>query len=97
MGQANLEADACRREATAGAKTKMRKSTEVSLSRATTTGKSVKVIARTMTLRAGEANMAARTDSVLRPEAYRPRAMGATQLVQTPKGTPTAAPKRVLR
>jgi hypothetical protein len=75
----------------------MRKSTEVSLSRATATGKSAKVIARTMTLRAGEANMAARTDSVLRPEAYRPRAIGATQLVQTAKGTPTAAPKSVLR
>src|SRR5580700_7760172 len=97
MGQMMEGADLLRREATTGAKTKTRKRTVASLSTAIETGKSAKVMARTTTLSAGEANIAARTDSVLMPEAYRPRAMGATQLVQTARGMPTAAPKRVFR
>src|SRR5271169_4392082 len=69
MGQATAGAEAPWREATAGAKTKMRKRTVASLSRAMEAGKSAKVMATTTTLRAGEANMAASTDSVLMPEA----------------------------
>src|SRR5579859_992903 len=84
-------------EATAGAKTRIRKRTVASLRSATERGNSAKVMARTTKLSAGEANMVARTDSALMPEAKRPRAMGATQLEQTARGTPAAAPKRVLR
>src|ERR1700722_9678258 len=69
MGQAMAVADLLWREATAGAKTKISKRTVASLSTAIWTGKSAKVMARTTTLSAGEANMAARTDSVLIPEA----------------------------
>src|SRR5580700_2075334 len=97
IGHMTEGADLLRREATTGAKTKTRKRTVASLSRAIEMGKSAKVMARTTTLSPGAANMAARTDSVLMPEAYRPRAMGATQLVQTAKGMPAAAPKKVFR
>src|SRR6266853_4329055 len=97
MGQATAGAETPWREATAGAKTKMRKRTVASLSKATGAGKSAKVMARTTTLSAGEANMAARTDSVLIPEAYSPRAIGAMQFVHTARGTPAAAPKNVFR
>src|SRR5580704_1564554 len=69
IGQTLAVADVLWREATAGAKTKIRKRTVASLSTAIWTGKSAKVMARTTTLSAGEANMAARTDSVLMPEA----------------------------
>src|ERR1700676_869162 len=69
IGQTMAGAGLLCREATAGAKTKIRKRTVASLSRAIEMGKSAKVMARTTTLRAGEANMAARTDSVLIPEA----------------------------
>src|SRR5260221_5686879 len=97
MGQVTaVSADFCR-EAIAGAKTRIRKRTVASLISAMETGKSVKVIARTTTLSAGEENMVARTDSALMPEAKSPRAIGATQLEQTASGTPTAAPKSVLR
>src|SRR5580692_3725987 len=58
-----------RREAVAGAKTKIRKRTVASFRRAMGTGKSANVMARTTTLSAGEANITARTDSVLMPEA----------------------------
>src|SRR5262249_43796950 len=85
------------REAIVGAKTKIIKRTVASFSSATDTGKSAKVMARTTTLSAGEANMMARTDSVLIPEAKRPRAIGATQLEQTASGTPLTAPNSVLR
>ena len=70
----------------------MRKNTVASLRTATDAGKSAKVIARTTTFSAGEANMVASTDSVLMPEATRPRAIGAMQLLQTPSGTPATAP-----
>ena len=86
----------CLRE-TSGTKTKIRKSTVKSFSNATEVGKRKKVIARTTTLSAGDANMAASTDSVLMPEAKRPRAIGAMQFVQTASGAPAAAPKSVLR
>src|ERR1700739_2695562 len=89
-------ADFCR-EATAGAKTRIRKRTVASFISATEMGKSVKVIARTTTLSAGEENMVARTDSALMPEAKSPGAIGATQLGQTPRGAPAAGPKSVLR
>src|SRR5215472_1425683 len=69
MGQTTASAAFLWRLATSGAKTKMRKSTVASLSNATDAGKSAKVIASTTTLSAGEANIAARTDSVLIPEA----------------------------
>ena len=70
-------------------------------------GQRTKVIARTTTLSAGDANMAVRTDSVLIPEAKKPRAIGATQFVQTACscaeecvevdgcGAPTAHPRSV--
>src|ERR1700730_7781685 len=69
MEQARAEAEPGWREATAGAKTKMRKRTVASLSSATEAGKSAKVMERTTTLSAGEAKLAASTDSVLMPEA----------------------------
>src|ERR1700686_3420611 len=69
IGQTMGGGDLLWREATASAKTKIRKRTVASLRSAMGTGKSAKVIARTTTLSAGEANMAARTDSVLIPEA----------------------------
>ncbi len=75
----------------------MSNNTVKSFSSATDIGKSTKVIARTTTLSAGEANIAARTDSVLIPEAKNPRAIGAMQLVQTASGAPTAAPNNVFR
>src|SRR5882672_6541330 len=78
------------REATAGAKTRIRKRTVANLMSATEMGNSAKVMARTTTLSAGEANMVARTDSVLTPDAKSPRAMGAMQLEQTANGTPAA-------
>src|SRR5216684_5923210 len=74
--------------ATVGAKTKIRKRTVASLMSAMEIGKSAKVMASTTTLSAGDANMVARTDSALMPEAKSPRAMGAMQLEQTAKGTP---------
>src|SRR5580700_2531316 len=85
------------RGATAGAKTRMRKRTVASLRSAIEMGKRVNVMARTTTLRAGDANMVARTDSALMPEAKSPRAMGAMQFEQTASGTPAAAPNSVLR
>src|SRR5216684_3165540 len=97
MGHAMTVSSCFWREATAGAKTKIRKRTVASLMSATEMGKRAKVMARTTTLRAGDANMVARTDSALMPEAKSPRAMGAMQLEQTARGTPAAAPKRVLR
>src|SRR5277367_1079372 len=69
IGQMTEVTEVARREATAGAKTKIRTRTVVSLSSAIGTGKRAKVMARTTTLSAGEANMAASTDSVLIPEA----------------------------
>src|SRR5580698_1847955 len=69
IGQTTEATEVTRREATAGAKTKIRKRTVASLRSAIGTGKRAKVMARTTTLSAGEANMAARTDSVLIPEA----------------------------
>src|SRR5580704_8676804 len=57
------------RDATAGAKTMIRKRTVASLRRAIGAGKSANVMARTTTLSAGEANIAASTDSVLIHEA----------------------------
>src|SRR2546430_4113898 len=95
MGQATPTAGDGWRDAEAGVKTKIRKRTVASLSIATESGKSAKVIASTTTLSAGEANMVASTDSALTPDANRPRAMGATQFVQTASGTPAAAPKSV--
>src|SRR5258708_40001913 len=85
------------REATAGAKTKIRKRTVASLMSAMETGKSAKVMARTTTFSAGEENMVARTDSALMLEAKSPRAMGAIQLEQTAKATPAGAPREWLR
>src|SRR5262249_39639519 len=58
---------------------------------------SAKVIANTTMLSAGDANNVASTDSLLIPEASSPRAIGATQFVHTPRGTPAAAPSKVLR
>src|SRR5947208_8330507 len=84
------------RDATIGANTIIRKSTVASFNKATETGKSAKVIASTTILSAGDANIVASTDSVPIPEAKRPRAIGATQLVQTANGTPAAAPNKVL-
>src|SRR5258706_2594694 len=81
------------REATAGAKTKIRKRAVASLMSAMETGKSAKVMARTTTLSAGEANIVARKDSALMPEAKSPRAMGAMQLEQNAQGKPAAAPQ----
>src|SRR5580704_2579700 len=69
IGQITEVTEVARREATAGAKTKIKKRTVASLSSAMGTGKSAKVMARTTTLSAGEANMAASTDSVLIPDA----------------------------
>src|SRR5262249_44758120 len=62
MGQAMEGVSCFSREATKGAKTKIRKSTVASLRSATENGKRAKVMARTTTLRAGEANIVARTD-----------------------------------
>src|SRR5437763_5986176 len=59
-------------------------------------GKRANVIASTTLLSAGDANIVASTDSVPIPEANSPRAIGATQLVQTANGTPAAAPNKVL-
>jgi hypothetical protein len=74
------------------------KSATVAIFRATTgRGKSAKAIASTMTFKLGELNIAASTDSVLMPEAYSPRATGATQLAHTPKGAPVAAPISAFR
>src|ERR1700675_1492441 len=56
MGQATAGAEAPRREATAGANTKIRNRTVASLSSAIGAGKSAKVMATTTTLSAGEAN-----------------------------------------
>src|SRR5262249_38638495 len=57
IGQAT-EGDSCfSHEATSGTKTRIRKSTVASLRSATENGKSAKVMARTTTLSAGEANM----------------------------------------
>src|SRR5882672_2249517 len=97
MGQVTTGGSDFCRAATAGTKTRIKKSTVASLMSATEIGKRVKVIARTKTLSAGEENMVARTDSALTPEAKSPRAIGATQLEQTASGTPAAAPNSVLR
>src|SRR5215470_15188631 len=96
IGQSMGRDLSCLRE-TSGTKTKIRKSTVKTFSNATEVGKRTKVIARTTTLIAGDTNIAASTDSVLIPEAKKPRAIGATQLVQTATGAPAAAPKSVLR
>src|SRR5436190_2366826 len=82
----------CSRDAASGTKTRIRNRTVASLSNATEAGNSAKVIARTTTFSAGEANIAASTDSVLMPDANNPRAIGATQFVHTARGTPVAAP-----
>src|SRR6516225_6340329 len=97
MGQVVFVSSDFSRDEIAGAKTKIKKNTVASFKSATEIGNSAKVIARTTTLSAGEANMVARTDSVLIPEAKSPRAIGAMQLEQTASGTPLIAPKRVLR
>src|SRR5271163_3251419 len=68
MGQTKA-AELAWRDATAGAKTKISRRTVASLSSAIGTGKRANVMARTTTLSAGDANMAARTDSVLIPDA----------------------------
>src|SRR5262249_9743203 len=60
-------------------------------------GKSANVIAKTTTFSAGDANVADSTDSVLMPDAYRPRAIGATQFVHTAIGVPTAAPSSAFK
>src|SRR6267143_4782219 len=96
MGHGMAVSSSFWREATVGAKTKIRKRTVASLMSAMETGKSAKVMARTTTFSAGEENMVARTDSALMPETKSPRAIGAIQLEQTAKGTPAAAPKSVL-
>src|SRR5580704_10537516 len=82
---------------TNGTKTNIRNSTVKSFSNATEAGKRTKVIASTTTFSAGDANIAASTDSVLIPDAKKPRAIGAMQLVQTASGAPTAEPNSVLR
>src|SRR5215475_9222270 len=64
---------------------------------ATGIGKSAKVIASTTAFSAGEANIAPSTDSVLMPDAYNPRAIGATQFVQTAIGVPATAPSSAFR
>src|SRR6266516_5245369 len=87
----------CCQEAAAGAKTKIRNSTVASFRIATCTGNSAKLMASTTTFSAGEANMVAKTDSVLAPDANSPRAIGAMQLVHTASGTPATAPKTVFR
>src|SRR5215475_3459254 len=97
IGQAIDSGSGCARRATAGAKTKISKKTVASFRSATDIGNSANVIANTTTLRAGEANIAPSTDSLLIPDASSPRAMGATQFVQTPSGTPATVPSSVLR
>lgn len=82
---------------TAGTKTKIRNSTVANFNKANEIGNNAKVIASTTTLSAGEANIAASTDSVLIPDAYMPRAIGAIQLLQTPKGPPANVPSNVFR
>ena len=69
MGHATSGSSRLWPEATIGAKTKIKSKTVASLSSATDAGNRVKVMAKTTTLRAGEENMAARTDSTLIPEA----------------------------
>src|ERR1700742_152439 len=93
----SIGAVAARLRDTNGTKTKIRNSTVNSFSSATDIGKRTKVIASTTTFSAGDANIAARTDSVLIPDAKNPRAIGAMQFVHTASGAPTAAPNNVLR
>src|SRR5229473_3460795 len=57
------------REAAAGANTKIKNSTVASFNNATFAGNNAKVIASTTTFKAGEANIAASTDSLLMPAA----------------------------
>src|SRR5580693_3624116 len=96
MEQAIAASLGCWREATRGAKTRISKSAVASFNKATEAGNSAKLIARTTALSAGEANMVANTDSVLIPDANRPRAIGATQLLQTASGIPAIAPSTAL-
>src|SRR3974390_2648440 len=61
IGQGRCGSEIFSREMAEGTNTKIRKRTVPSLRRATETGNKAKVMARTTTLRAGEANMVART------------------------------------
>ena len=81
----------------AGTKTRIKNSTVANFNKASGSGNNAKVIASTTTFKAGEENMAASTDSVLIPEVYMPRAMGAIQLLQTPNGMPATVPNNVFR
>src|SRR5258708_21997425 len=82
------------REAAAGANTKIKNSTVANFNTATLAGNNANVIASTTTFKAGEANIAARTDSLLIPAAYNPRAIRATQFVHTATHMPASAPNR---
>src|SRR5450755_1057276 len=81
----------------AGTKTSIKNSTVANFNKASGRGNNAQVIASTTTFKAGEENMAASTDSVLIPEVYMPRAMGAIQLLQTPNGMPATVPNNVFR
>src|SRR5260370_40434589 len=81
----------------AGANTKIKNNTVASFNNATLAGNNANVIASTTTFRAGEANIAASTDSLLIPAAYNPRAIGATQFVHTAMGIPAIAPNNVFK
>src|SRR5712692_4901093 len=63
---------------------------------ATGSGNRANVIISTTTLSVGELITVASTVLGLAPPTNSPRPMGATQLAQTPRGTPATAPRRVL-
>src|ERR1700682_2526815 len=82
--------------ATSGANTKIISNIVASFNPTTGSGNNANAIASTTTFSVGELNIAASVDSVLIPDAYSPRPIGATQFAQTPSGMPTAAPSREL-
>ena len=85
------------RAAIKGAKPKIKITTVASFTSATESGKRAKVMASTTIFNVGELNIAASTDSVLMPEAYKPRPIGATQLAQTASGIPVSVPISAFR
>src|SRR6267142_489840 len=91
IGQTYPSAASFFREAIIGANTKIKNATVAIFKTATGSGNSANVIASTTTFSAGEANIAPSTDSVLIPDAYKPRAIGATQFVHTAIGVPATA------
>ena len=94
MGHATGTVEAVCRAPTIGANTKINSKVVAIFSATIGKGNKLKAIARTTMFSAGELNIAASTDSVLIPDAYIPRPMGATQLAYTPSGIPAAAPIR---